>query len=131
MAVAASGSPTCTCSAQVAEGAVGMDAGADDGAAGCAHARPQGAERGDALAGVARDGRGELDERRVGVGVREALRACIGLAHARQDVDARVRQRPRRALDEDQLLLDADREGRLRTEAHFARGGRAQARPRA
>ena len=50
--------------------------GADDGAARRAHARAQGAERGDALAGVAGHRRGELDQRRVGVGVREALGAA-------------------------------------------------------
>jgi hypothetical protein len=114
----------------VAEGPVGVDAGADGGAARGPQAGAQSAERGDALAGVARHRRGELDQGRVGVGMREALGRGVGLAHAREDVDPGVRQRARLAVDDDQLLLHPDREVRLAAEARLAeRGG--QARPRA
>jgi hypothetical protein len=114
----------------VAEGPVGMDAGADDGAPRGAHAGTERAERGDALAGVARYRRGELDQRRVGVGMGEALGPRIRLAHPRQHLDPAVRQRPRRGVDEDELLLHPDGEVRLRAEACLA-DRRAHARPRA
>ena len=112
----------------VPECAVGMDAGADRRAPRGADAGPQRAERRRTLAGVAHHGRGELHEGRVGVGVREAIEA--DLVHARQHVDARVRQRPRALVDEQQLLLHAEGEVRLLAEPRPA-DGVGQLRPRA
>ena len=89
--------------AGVAERGVGVDAAADQRRPGLAQALADGAERGDRLGGVARDGRGGLDLRLVDVGLG-------GVAEPRQDLARAVVQRERVRVDEQQLLLHAEGE---------------------
>jgi hypothetical protein len=106
----------------VAERAGRMDAGADHCGSRGADERAQVRQRASPLVGIAQHGRGELDHRGVGVGLDLAdLRA---VAHALEQRGRAVDEAVRRAVDEDQLLLDADREVGLRTEASGTDGAR-------
>ena len=110
----------------VAEGAVGVDAGADQRCRRRRRTRARSArERRDALAGVAHDRRGELDRAPSRCRGARSPRTRGRPRHAREDVDAGVRQRVRRGVDEDQLLLDAEREVVLRAEARPLRSRRS------
>jgi hypothetical protein len=104
----------------VAVCAVGMDAGADHGRACRAHALAQGRDRARRLSGPPRDRRGELDHRRV----RVRLRGPLGLRHgeALEHLDRGVRQRVRLRVDEQQLVLEAERELRRGAEARRREG---------
>jgi hypothetical protein len=111
----------------VAERAVGMDAGADRGAARPAQAPTQRCEGGDRL-GRVRGHRGrELDERRVRV--RMGRPRTLGDVHALEHVASRVHERMRDRVDEDELLLDPQREVRFASEPQ-RRERRAQPLPR-
>ena len=144
IAVSGSGMPTWTCSAQVgvrrsrpriwspislvalvddvrrvAERARGVDAGAGERAAGGADRAAQPLERARALDRVGADRRRGLHERLVDVVHDRALRRL----DARDEPARRVRERAARRVEQEELLLHAEGEGRRSAEPVLHRVG--------
>ena len=90
---------------RIAEGSGGMQSRADDRGTRLTHARAHRAHRRDGLRGARRDRRHRLDEREIQIG--------LEVLDRRKDARRVLGEQVRLGIDEQQLLLDAERERRV------------------